>query len=122
VRLVTPNRDEAEMLSGVRVVDEDSMRAAARVIRAEAVLVKGGHLGGARARDLLRDGDAHHVFDSARVDVGPLHGTGCVLSTAIAAGLARGEPLPAAVGAAKGYLDEKLAHPLRAGRGAASLV
>jgi hydroxymethylpyrimidine/phosphomethylpyrimidine kinase len=122
VRLVTPNREEAEVLSGVRVLDEDSARAAARIIRAEAVLVKGGHLDGPMARDHLRDGDEHAFFESPRFDVGPLHGAGCVLSSAIAAHLARGEPLMRAVPEAKVYLDAKLASPLRTGRGAATLV
>lgn len=123
VRLVTPNAGEAELLSGVPVVDEESMRAAARAIAAQAVLVKGGHVAvaGDRARDLLRDGDGFHTFDSPRV-AGALHGTGCVLSSAIASRLARGEALVEAVGAAKRWLDEKLAHPLAVGRGAQVLV
>jgi hydroxymethylpyrimidine/phosphomethylpyrimidine kinase len=122
VRLVTPNAAEAQVLSGVRVVDADSARAAARVIRAQAVLVKGGHLGGDRARDHLRDGDAHHVLESPRVEAGELHGTGCVLSSAIAARLALGEPLLDAVSGAKRWLDERLSHVLAVGRGAAVLI
>jgi hydroxymethylpyrimidine/phosphomethylpyrimidine kinase len=125
VRLVTPNLDEAEALTGIRAVDEEGMRAAATagaLADAAAVLVKGGHLRGDRALDLLRDGREFSRFDGPRIDAGPLHGTGCVLSTAIACRLALGASLVEAIGAAKAYLTSKLAAPVIAGRGAACLV
>jgi hydroxymethylpyrimidine/phosphomethylpyrimidine kinase len=109
-------------LAGIRVADEAAMRAAATAIAAPAVLVKGGHLGGASAVDLLRDGSEFTRFEAPRVDAGPLHGTGCVLSTAIACGLAAGRPLSAAVTEAKAYLGGKLAALLAPGRGARTLV
>src|SRR5262249_4833210 len=117
VRLVTPNAAEAEALAGRPVVDEASARAAAAAIPAAAVLVKGGHLPGDRAVDVLRDGERWARFEAPRVQVGPLHGTGCVLSSAIACRLALGAPLVEAVRAAKDYLGAKLAAPLAVGRG-----
>ncbi len=121
-RVVTPNLAEAALLSGVHAEDLEGMRQAARAIAAPAVLVKGGHLGGARAVDLLRDGTEEHVLDGPRLETGPVHGTGCVLSTALACALATGAPLPEAARAAKTYLTDKLARPLAIGRGARCLV
>ncbi len=121
-RLVTPNAAEAEALSGVRVVDEASARAAAAAIAAEAVLVKGGHLGGARAVDVLRDGATYTILDAPRAAAGPVHGTGCVLSSAIACRLALGAPLVEAVRGGKDFVGAKLAAPLTIGRGARCLV
>ncbi len=122
VRLVTPNLHEASALTGLAVVDEAGMRAAARAIPARAVLVKGGHLPSNVARDILRDGDDWRAFDAPRVAAGPLHGTGCVLSSAIACRLAAGEPLADAVAGAKAFLGERLRSPLAVGRGARCLV
>src|SRR5262249_14241595 len=121
-RLVTPNAAEAALLAGIPVVDEESARAAAAAICAAAVLVKGGHLPGPRARDLLRDGDEVTILDAPRVEAGPLHDTGCVPSSAIACRLALGAPLVDAVRAAKDCLGVKLAAPLAVGRGARCLV
>lgn len=121
-RLVTPNLAEAEALTGVHIAGETGMRVAASAISAQAVLVKGGHLAGAHAVDILRDGDVFSRFEAPRIDAGPLHGTGCVLSTAIACGLAAGRPLAAAVSDAKVYLGGKLAALLEPGRGARTLV
>ncbi|HKA91870.1 MAG TPA: bifunctional hydroxymethylpyrimidine kinase/phosphomethylpyrimidine kinase [Haliangiales bacterium] len=121
-RLVTPNLHEASALSGVPVADEAGMRAAARAIPAAAVLVTGGHLAGDTARDVLRDGDAWRVLDAPRVAAGPLHGTGCVLSSAIACRLAAGEPLADAVAGAKAFVLERIRGALAVGRGARCLV
>jgi hydroxymethylpyrimidine/phosphomethylpyrimidine kinase len=87
-----------------------------------AVLIKGGHLAGAESPDVLDDGGDVDVLTGARRDVGPLHGTGCVLSSAIASGLALGRPLAVAVGDAKQYLTAKLDAPLAIGRGARVLI
>lgn len=119
VRLVTPNLAEAAALTGLRVESEADMEAAAR--RLGRALVKGGHLPG-DAVDVLADAGEIVYFREARVDAGPLHGTGCVLSTAIASNLARGARLADAVDAAKTYLTKKLRAPLAPGRGARTLV
>ena len=124
-RLVVPNRAEAEALTGVRVDSLDGMRRAAAALRAAgaaAVLVKGGHLPGARAIDILDDGGAVTEFAARRVDAGDLHGTGCVLSTAIACELAAGASLADAVRSAKAYLTVRLRRPIAVGKGARTLV
>jgi hydroxymethylpyrimidine/phosphomethylpyrimidine kinase len=86
-----------------------------------AVLLKGGHLEGERCPDLLyvRQEDKTTLFDASRVETKNTHGTGCTLSSAIAAGLARGLGLADAVGRAKEYLTGALRRgsEYRLGRG-----
>jgi len=104
--IVTPNVAEAAILSGVRVHDADSARHAAQRIRelgAQAVLVKGGHLRGARARDLLVDSRGEAWLSGRRWRI-RLHGAGCALSAAIAAHLARGASPREAARAAKSWV------------------
>ena len=104
--LVTPNLDEASILSGVDARDIEGMKEAASAIRAmgaKAVLVKGGHLLG-RAVDVLSGPDGVIEFDSARLTGRLAHGTGCALSAAIAAGLALGLDLAQAVRRAKSFV------------------
>lgn len=119
-RLVTPNLDEAEALTGSR----DPERAARQFLDlgAEAVLIKGGHASGA-PDDLLvlRTGEASWL-PGIRRGPGAVHGTGCALSSAIAARLARGEPLREAVVAAKAYVERAIAHATRSGAGASLLT
>ena len=111
--LITPNLAEAARLAEMPMpVDETAMRALAErlhALGARAVLVKGGHLPGKDAVDILFDGAAHHVLRALRVDTRNTHGTGCTLSSAIAAHLATGMGLVDAVRAAKSYLTEALA-------------
>jgi hydroxymethylpyrimidine/phosphomethylpyrimidine kinase len=110
-RVITPNLPEAEALLNARITDETSLESAARALSGEfrtAVLLKGGHLDGAECVDLLADEGRLHRFTAPRIPVAGSHGTGCTLSAAIAAGLARGESLPRAVDAAKNYLGETL--------------
>ena len=104
--VVTPNIEEAAVLAGFDVDSLEAMEEAARAIillGARAVLVKGGHLTG-EATDLLFDGAAVRTFSSGRIGGGRLHGTGCTLSAAIAAGLAGGAPLGEAIADAKLYV------------------
>ena len=118
--VVTPNAPEAGRLSGVDVLDGPSARRAARTIRAlgpEYVLVKGGHLEGPVCEDLFYDGRAFTVFRSPRVNTPNTHGTGCTLSAAIAAGLARGLPPKKAVAEAVEYVAGAIRHALPLGRG-----
>ncbi len=111
--LVTPNLSEARALTGVRVRDEGSaMEAGARILRmgARAVLVKGGHGTGADAVDWFVDGTGFtSVLTLPRLKTRSTHGTGCTLSAAIAAGLARGRPLYEAVVAAKEFVHRAIA-------------
>lgn len=122
-RLVTPNLAEAAVLTGHDVRTLADMRDAARRIRdrgPRAVLVKGGHLAGA-ACDVLLDGDDLHELATERVEAGPLHGSGCTLSAAICAGLARGDALPDAVAAAKRFVHAAIRGALAVGKGARPL-
>jgi hydroxymethylpyrimidine/phosphomethylpyrimidine kinase len=109
--VVTPNLPEAETLVGRRIESEEDAREAARAIHglgARAVVVKGGHRAG-DADDLLYDGATFQVLRAARIDTPHTHGTGCTFSAAIAANLAKGMDLTAAVGAAKEYLTGAIA-------------
>lgn len=98
--LVTPNLPEAETLVGAPVRNEPEMRAAAQALvamGARAALIKGGHLPGDEMVDILYDGRDYHAFRAPRLPADNPHGTGCTLSAAIAASLARGHTLPDAV-------------------------
>jgi hydroxymethylpyrimidine/phosphomethylpyrimidine kinase len=120
--IVTPNIPEASALTGLELESEDDIRAAAREIVSTgppAVVMKGGHLPGEVALDLLYDGRSFREYSAHRVDTTSTHGTGCTFAAAIAAYLARGEPLSKAVGHAKEYLTGALrrAYPLGSGHG-----
>jgi hydroxymethylpyrimidine/phosphomethylpyrimidine kinase len=118
--VVTPNLPEASGLAGFDVRDRDSMRRAAGRIRslgAGAVLIKGGHLETGRADDLFVDDHGESWLEAERLETPNTHGTGCVLSAAIAAHLARGVGLEAAARAAKGFVAEAIGHSLAIGRG-----
>ncbi len=111
--VVTPNLPEAARLGGVALPeDEDAMRAAAEALMARgarAVLVKGGHLAGGDAVDLLVEGREIRFFHARRIATPNTHGTGCTLSSAVACYLAKGLPLADAVDAAKSYLTAAIA-------------
>ena len=117
--MVTPNLAEASRLAGFEVRDAEGMERAARAIARMGprhVLVKGGHLEG-EAMDLLL-ADGHVTCHAApRIESTHTHGTGCVLSASIAARLARGEPVPTAVAAAKRFVREAIATSPRLGHG-----
>lgn len=105
--VVTPNLDEASLLVGFPVRDVASMARAAEVLvsrGARAALVKGGHLESDALVDLLWDGAEWREWRRPRLVTRNTHGTGCTLSAAIAAGLARGHDLPRAVGDALDYV------------------
>ncbi|MDB5939018.1 MAG: phosphomethylpyrimidine kinase, partial [Polaromonas sp.] len=106
--LVTPNLDEASLLVGRILHDEHDMEAAAHellLMGAQAVLLKGGHLAGDEVCDLLLlKNSAPHWMRAPRIHTGNAHGTGCTLSSAIAAHLALGAGLPEAVEAARCYV------------------
>ena len=106
--LVTPNLPEAEALTGRRLRTAGEVAAAARALAAElgcAVLIKGGHARGRRCRDCLGEaGGRVRWYESPRLVTANTHGTGCVLSAAIAAELARGRELGTAVARARKFL------------------
>src|SRR3954452_22440796 len=110
--LVTPNLEEAVILTGEKIEDEDTMVRAAEILvndlGAQAALVKGGHLVGDRVVDILYDCDVR-VFRGRRLETTNTHGTGCTLSAAIAAQLANGESLHAAVRRSIDYVHNAIA-------------
>jgi hydroxymethylpyrimidine/phosphomethylpyrimidine kinase len=122
--LVTPNLDEAAEMAGIAVQDAESMREAARRIAGlgvGAVLVKGGHLAGGEALDILWAGGDFTEFRMARVESRHTHGTGCVYSAAITAGLARGLGIVEAVGRAKGFVHAAILNAPGIGGGSGPL-
>ena len=110
--LVTPNLDEAAILTGRRIAGEDDMRRAAEELVARgagAALIKGGHLEGDAVLDVFFDGLGQRVWTRPRIPSRHTHGTGCTLSAAIAAGLARGAALPQAVEAGLEFVRRAIA-------------
>lgn len=111
--ILTPNLPEAGALLGREPpADLATMRDAARALHALGprwVLLKGGHLPGDDCTDVLYDGRAFTELPARRIATASTHGTGCTLSAAIAAGLARGLAVPQAVRAAKDYLTAAIA-------------
>jgi len=130
--VITPNMAEASRLTGLEVEDLDGMkRAAERIHRMcstvseqrearRAVLVKGGHLE-TEATDVLFDGREFHLFRAPKIATRNTHGTGCTLSSAIAALLARGHEINEAVAQAKRYLTEAIRAAPDIGHGAGPL-
>ena len=117
--LVTPNIPEAEILSGIPVRTEKDMLSAAEIIYEKygcAVLCKGGHLTDS-ANDLLYTDKGCITFPGKRIDNPNTHGTGCTLSSAIAANLAKGFDLKASIKNAKEYLSLALKANLNLGNG-----
>ncbi len=122
--VITPNRLEAEVLSGLPIEDAPGQERAAVAIAAQCgvpVLVKGGH-NVEDANDVLAYPDGSiQWFEGRRICNPNTHGTGCTLSSAIACGLAQGESLASAIASAKAYLEGALAAQLDLGRGAGPL-
>jgi len=121
--LVTPNLPEAAALLGTTVAENEAQmaeQAQALIAKgARAVLIKGGHGSGAESVDLLVTPGFSRRYAAPRIATRNTHGTGCTLSSAIAAGLARGADLPEAVAAAKDYITGAIAaaDTLRVGHG-----
>jgi len=121
--VITPNLPEAAALLDAPIAETESeMRAQAEkllALGAKAVLIKGGHAGGAEAVDLLVSREAVARLSAERVATKNTHGTGCTLSSAIAAGLAKGQRLGEAVSDAKQYVTEAIgcADELEVGHG-----
>jgi hydroxymethylpyrimidine/phosphomethylpyrimidine kinase len=119
--VVTPNAAEAGALSGIHVESLETAREAAKRILdlgPGAVVVKGGHIAGNAAVDLLYDGRTFTEFSAPRSTTDPVHGTGCAFASALAAGLALGDDVPGAVQRAKTYVTGAIEHSLPLGHGA----
>lgn len=119
--IVTPNRYEAQMLSGLEIHTLDDMQEAAQRIYqlgAKAVLVKGGGMtGNLRGVDVWFDGRELSILTTESVQTSNNHGTGCTLSSAIAANLTKGKDLLDAVRLAKDYVTTALKYALDIGQG-----
>lgn len=116
--LITPNIGEASLLLQGKILTADDMKAAAKELLqygSHAVLLKGGHLDGKQMTDILQDNTSRppSAFTAPRVESRNTHGTGCTLSSAIAARLALGDPLYEAISKGKDYVY----HCLENGKG-----
>ena len=119
--VVTPNVAEVEALCGIRVDSLSSAREAAKQIAglgAGAVVIKGGHLQGALAVDLLFHQGVFTELAAPRAAFAAVHGTGCTFASAIAAGLALGDDVPGAVQRAKRYITGAIEQSFEIGQGA----
>ncbi|MGL4819082.1 MAG: bifunctional hydroxymethylpyrimidine kinase/phosphomethylpyrimidine kinase [Bacilli bacterium] len=120
--IVTPNIPEAEVLTGMTITSVEAMQSAARHIQsfgAPWVLVKGGHLDGECTDVLVGPNDTVYFFQSPRIDTPHTHGTGCTLSSSIAANLALSFDVRTSVERAKAYISRAIFHaqPVGAGHG-----
>lgn len=110
--LVTPNIYEAQILAGREIKNIEDMKLATRQIiksGCKAVLIKGAHLKGKLIYDVFLDEDLREeIFESEFIDTPNTHGTGCTLSSAIAACMARGYDMPEAIRQAKDYVHEAI--------------
>jgi hydroxymethylpyrimidine/phosphomethylpyrimidine kinase len=118
--VLTPNLPEAEILCGRQIGDVAAMREAAQALRGlgcGAVLLKGGHLAGDIVHDVLATAAGLREWQSRRIDTRHTHGTGCTLASAIAAGLAQGLDIAAAVARAREFVVRAIASAPGFGRG-----
>jgi hydroxymethylpyrimidine kinase/phosphomethylpyrimidine kinase len=118
--VVTPNADEAAVLTDVEPEDEAGARLAGQrvlTMGADAALVKGGHIPGDEVLDVLVTEEAIETARHPRIDTDATHGSGCTLSAAIATRLARGEPLVDAVGRSVDFMERAVRYHHDVGRG-----
>lgn len=118
--VLTPNVPEAEVLAGMSIRSADEMRIAGTRILAmgpRVVLIKGGHLAGAHSVDLAFTAEGTFEISRPRIETRHTHGTGCTLSSAIAANLALGLSDRIAIERARDYLDGAIRHAPGLGKG-----
>lgn len=112
VTLITPNIDEAAVLTGKNIQNVQDMKMAARKLTDEfqtSILIKGGHLEGDKMCDLLHTSEMIcHIYKEEKIETTNLHGTGCTLSSAIATYLAKGYPMQEAIQYAKVYITRAI--------------
>ncbi len=122
-RVITPNLQEASLLTGLKITDEDDMVRAAEVLQKKGpgiVVLKGGHTEGRDCRDLYYDGKLVRWLSGERVE-GEYHGTGCVFSAALTAYMAKGKPVLESASLAKEFVQESIKRAYRPGKGMALL-
>lgn len=118
--VITPNIPEAEVILGVNIKDIDDMKNACKQLYKlgpKYILIKGGHLESGESTDVLYDGHEFYTFEHERIDVIHTHGTGCTLSSAIAANLSRGCDIVKAVSNAKKYVTLAIQGGFALGKG-----
>ncbi len=118
--LVTPNIPEAEALSGIKIKDEKTKKISAEKIKKlgpKSVLIKGGHFNDVKAIDLLLTDDGWFEFKEDWLNTNNTHGTGCTLSSAITAFLAKGFSLIDSIANAKSWLTNALKYSFNPGHG-----
>jgi len=110
--LITPNLDEANVLTGKSIRNIQDMQEAAKVLTdtyQTSVLIKGGHLEGDIMCDLLCTSESiYHIYEEKKIESNNLHGTGCTLSSAIATYLAEGYPMRESIQHAKTYITQAI--------------
>jgi len=122
-KIITPNIDEAEILSGIKIKNLSDMREASTIIKnfgCQAVLIKGGHLNFADGKVhslLLDDEDDFYLVSNKKVGNKDIHGTGCTLASAIASNLAKKLDLINAVRKANDYVYRCVSSNIKAGKG-----
>ncbi|MDR1725769.1 MAG: bifunctional hydroxymethylpyrimidine kinase/phosphomethylpyrimidine kinase [Bacteroidales bacterium] len=111
--IITPNIDEAETFLNAKISNVEDMKSAAQKLKIKynikSVLIKGGHLQGKDITDVLFSDNGFSFFKSDKIDTHNTHGTGCTLSSAITAFLAKGQSMETAVGNAKTYITQAIA-------------
>lgn len=118
--IITPNIPEAEKISGIKIKSTDDMKNACEIIYrmgTKAVIIKGGHSESESSTDILFDGKEFFSLTTPRINTKNTHGTGCTLSSAIAANLALGKSVSEAVSRSKQYVTSAIEHSLSIGKG-----
>ncbi|MFB6173198.1 MAG: bifunctional hydroxymethylpyrimidine kinase/phosphomethylpyrimidine kinase [Halobacteriales archaeon] len=118
--LVTPNADEATVLTGVGITGREAQVEAGEALvgmGADAALVKGGHVPGDTVRDVLVTADGVETLSHSRIDTDATHGSGCALSSAVAARLAHGTDLASAVRGGVAFMERAVRYHLDVGEG-----
>ena len=122
--VVTPNADEAEVLTDIEVTDADAARRAGEALvamGADAALVKGGHVPGDAVVDTLVTDETVHTYRHDRIDTAATHGSGCTLSSAVATRLAHGDDTETAVGEGIALLARAVRYNVDVGEGAGAV-
>ncbi len=114
--LITPNLLEAEKLTNQKIISLEEMKIAIKKIKAKNIFLKGGHLK-SDASDLFYDNKHLTIFNSKRIIFEDIHGTGCVLSSAIATFLAKGYKMEIAIKNAKKYITDAINSSIKIGDG-----
>jgi len=119
--VITPNKPEAERLSGIKISSLDDAKVVAKKLveelGAKAAVVKGGHMSGGESIDVLYYEGRFYEFRAPRIESRNTHGTGCSFSAAITAELAKGRSIPEAVKLAKEFITTAIMYGLPIGRG-----